>query len=105
MIKQRPVDEKPAADRTGFFIVITLVAAVAATVVARKFTAQFLSYLPGEPRGCENVRAHLAALDIATSLVRVIGSAFFGMFGVKFLAIVAEPLTEISLVVACLASF
>jgi hypothetical protein len=105
VIKQRPIAEKPAADRTGFFLVVTIIAAVTATVVARNFTAQFLSYLPGEPRGWENVRAHLVALDLATQSFRIFGGLFVGMLGVKFFTVAAAPLTELSVLVGCLVSF
>ena len=105
MIKERPIDGKTPANRTGFFFVIAIGAAAAATVIANHFTAQFLSYLPGEPRGWENVRARLVALDLATQFFRIIGSAVFGMLGVKFLTVVAAPLTELSVLVGCLVSF
>ena len=97
------INENILAARPRYSL-ITIAAAVAAIVIAAPFTAQFHSYLP-MPNGWEIVRFWLLPLDLMTQLLRVLGGTFFGLYCGLFWSIAGAPLTEITLLVACLLYF
>jgi tetratricopeptide (TPR) repeat protein len=104
MKKHSLIDESISSAEPQYSLAVTIATAATAIVIAAYFTAQFSSYLP-MPHGWENILAWLTPLYIVTQLLRVIGSTFIGVFGGRFWAVASAPLTEISILVACLLLF